>query len=329
MPKLPALLVTQVAFVFWSLGPALSDTLLITDDIPIEEPVPQAAYDDPEETTEEEIPEPDPGYTVTVFEKAPKGLFSGVARLLYKKQGRSGEFGCSATLIAPQILLTAQHCVRNIDGKLHKYIKAKFPKSNSSGSHTQEVKLSSSNTALHIGGLEKRTDGTLRWSQTSDLALVRLEKPVPDAENRIIPLLQKSQINSHSLKMFVGYGMQYINYQTERVGGSRALGWITSDVVPMKITSGNYAKRSFLVAGEAEIGGNKVSVALCNGDSGGPFLVANPEHPSSSVLIAGVNHAVLYGLAPEACAKPGNVSYLVGILGNMDFINAGIEKLQN
>ncbi|PHO03750.1 hypothetical protein CSC82_09185 [Rhodobacteraceae bacterium 4F10] len=330
MSKFFFLLVIQLSLFASPLGVVLAGSLLIVDEIPVEETDPQAEYEeDEEEAVEEGIPEADPGYTVTVFHKVPKGAYAGVARLLYKKQSNKGEFVCTATLIEPQILLTAQHCVRNKEGKLHKYIKVKFPKTYASRMHYQEVKLTSFNTALHKDGLKKGGNGKIKWSQTSDLALVRLNEPVPDAKDRLTPLLQESQIKTNSMKIFVGYGMQYINYQTEKIGGKRVFASITSDEVAMKIVGGNYRKKSFRVAGQVEVNGEILSVALCNGDSGGPFLLANPASPSSSLVVAGVNHAVLNGYSPEACAKPGNVSHIVGILGNMDFINAGIKKLQD
>ena len=318
-----------------------AESLLLENPLPILEvpeqqpdPCEGAACPDDDERPDGELAF-DPGHTVTVFNDVPHGVFPSVAMIAMgklpnpDKKNRWHRYAiCTATLIAPQVILTAQHCVVSKEGKMLSQISVRLREAGNSPIHTQTINLSHQNTALYKDGFKVDEGGKIKWSATRDLALVRLNNPVPNAEMRVAPLLTATMISKFRRLTFVGYGKQYINFTTGEVGGPRRLAMISNRQVPMNFVGSNLKDRSFRVSGTVQIGGDDVAVSLCNGDSGGPFFVSDPASPTE-VVLAGVNHAVLYGGSAEACAKLGNQSFLVGVIGNMGFINAGLEKLNN
>lgn len=316
--------------------PADNAGLIILEDIPIVEPD-ETKPVETEDTQEEvapgtESPVFDPGDTLTLFTAAPEFTFPSVAKLVHGRfqsaesnQAWQGQPGCTASLIHAQVLLTAQHCIINKRGQMIGRVSVRFRKTGSAPIHTQVVSLSPANVALRRDGFEMRPEGGIRWIGENDLALIRLNEPVPDAATRVARIATQGDLGTFTMLTFVGYGMQLVELPGE-AAGRRVLGFLTDEDVPMKITGGSLSSRLFRVQGTFVINGQPMAAGVCNGDSGGPVLLVQPFAPEKMVIV-GVNHAVTTGNTAQACAQPGNESFLVGLIGNRNFIDAGMDKL--
>lgn len=171
-----------------------------------------------------------------------------------------------------------------------------------------------------------RPAGFLCFSTEDDIAILRLERPVPDANNRVATRAMPGQMSGLTFRSMIGFGFAHVNFETGAVSGKQRLGHYTSAQGPISIVSGRLAAESFRIEGRVVVNGTEYAAALCGGDSGGPFYVADPTNPANLVL-AGINHGVEIGGGAAACATPGNRSVLVGVAAKRRFIDAALASL--
>lgn len=183
---------------------------------------------------------------------APAGAIVGPARdetratahvvMLLKADARGAAF-CTASVIAPDVLITAAHCVDKPE-----HLRVYWP----GGDLTREVR----DVRVHPGF---RPDAPRTREVSIDLALVRTKEPLPSSFTPV-PLEWEPRVEPGAPFTIVGYGLTREN--EGRTGG--------------KLHAGELAVRdpiSKILIWATDPG--KRGLGACTGDSGGPMLTSD------------------------------------------------------
>ena len=203
--------------------------------------------------------------------------FSGVVALIIEKGG--GYYSiCSATLIDPQVLLTAGHCVfnRDADGNITTdAISNPSIITVKSGLHA-----SPSSTTIAVGKriiAHEDWDGDIESGTfegyNDDIALILLDRQITDL--RIYPLRDDPMEEKGDKGFIVGYG---ITNSDEHDSGTQR--WGETTILDIWTFTNK----------QLELG---IPAGTCNGDSGGPFFTEQNE----KLVVSGVTsygHGVCY-----------------------------------
>jgi secreted trypsin-like serine protease len=173
---------------------------------------------------------------------APNGKFPWMVRL---------SMGCGGTLTAPQVVLTAGHCVDR-DGKddsikvIAGTVDLKSPK----------ALTAHSVTVIRSAGFRDETRGR-------DWAVIKLDHPL---DLPVLPLTKDA--NDRGEFVVMGWGQT----REDSLKQERRLRFATVPTVPDEKCASEYHKANVkLVAGESICAG-KPGVDTCQGDSGGPMV---------------------------------------------------------
>ncbi len=204
---------------------------------------------------------------------------------------------CTATLIDPEVLLTAGHCVYNREGDdlildavsdpslLTIYNGAKISSSPSIAQATQVIKHPDWDGYLETLGYK------------DDLSLIKLDRRITELE--IYGLRQEPQSEVGDTGVIVGYGVT-----SDTASDSGVHRWGTAEILEYW----NSAFGKDLVVGNPSSG--------CFGDSGGPFFTVQ----NGRTVIEGVTS---YG----GDCSPEEGGHYMPTLAFMDFINEAFQSL--
>jgi trypsin len=197
---------------------------------------------------------------------------------------------CGASLIHPDILLTAAHCIASFPENRRLAIGSTFR----NGSDATEI-LSVVSTYQHPQYDAK--------SMTYDIMLVKM------SSLSTAPILQ---INRNSTKPFDGERMKIMGFGSTSFSGpvSNKLLDAEVNVVSYETCSSNY--NNFLIKNESMVCASALNTDSCRGDSGGPLLDV------STNTIIGV---VSFG---DGCAKIDKPGVYARVSAAVNFIDTGI-----
>ncbi|MES1175975.1 MAG: S1 family peptidase [Myxococcales bacterium] len=179
--------------------------------------------------------------------------------LLASRRGSEGVALCSASLIAPNLLITARHCVSDVTAEHvtcgQTMVSAPFPADTLSASNS--LTLGSSSTRYRASAVSVPSEGTDICG--FDIALITLEAPIPSGvATPLVPRIDAPVVRRESYRA-VGYG------QTEAgdagvAGERRGRSGLSVNCAPGKCGQG--------VESNEFVG----ETGICSGDSGGPAL---------------------------------------------------------
>lgn len=216
--------------------------------------------------------------------------------LLFAEDDEGRTSICTSTAIAPNVLLTAAHCISK-----HHYVVFHSSISCESGFDPQQH-------LARVRGVVKNAD----WSEDSkdlkntatDVAIVILEKNIPSSY-RVMKIANPDEVNFQSgLVRFIGYGVT--DYEG---GGSGILRKTEFSITNVEVD------KEMNVVGVDQSNGSGV----CSGDSGGPSLVTvNGEEQ-----ILGVN-SVVSGKDKENLCRDKSFQTLAS--GHIPWIKKALAK---
>lgn len=179
--------------------------------------------------------------------------------LLVSHRGQSGVALCSASLIAPNLLLTARHCVSDVTEEHvtcgQTMASSPFPVSTFYATNSQSIDVAG--PAYRISSVSVPTEGSDICGY--DIALLTLTTSVPaNVATPLVPRIDRP-VSSRELYSAIGYGLD-----TPGDGGvagrRRTRAGLEVSCIPGKCGTG--------VEGNEFVG----DTGICSGDSGGPAL---------------------------------------------------------
>ncbi len=173
---------------------------------------------------------------------------------------KADKFICSGTLIASDIVLTANHCVEDDNGNL---IPLKF---------TLDAKLASSNNWVNVT--------SVRRYSTRDMAILRLAQSYSTVEPTEVSMNSVTQTQLNKTVEVVGYG----NSQTSGSGSS------ATDVGAGTKRKGTSLLTRFSDSNYSLASKRANNQIICPGDSGGPLFFSSEGRR----LLFGVANSVLW-----------------------------------
>jgi hypothetical protein len=193
----------------------------------------------------------------------PDNVDSNVFILVSHRQ-KEGVALCSASLIAPNLLLTARHCVADVTSEQvtcgQTTAGSPFPSNTFFAANAQSVDAVTKDTAFAVSSVSVPTEGSDICG--FDLALVTLSSVVPaSVATPLIPRIDRGVTLGESYSA-VGYGQDSPG-DAGIAGARRGRSGLVVECAPGKCGTGVEAD---------EFGGN---AGICSGDSGGPALDAD------------------------------------------------------
>jgi len=284
------------------------------------------------------------GQLATDADVAPQGLAESVVVIEanIKPQGMAL---CSGTLISPQIVLSAGHCIP--DGAVPADIVVGLHVLNGFAP-TQGPRVSGYHVkAFIVNPNFSMTSGTSK--QQNDISLLLLVKPVP-AGTRIAQLPASSfSLDAINSAVAIGYGQSDDRHSaTEDQTGAGVLRYTSFASAKFGLlgTDANVpASMQNMIAAIAD------TTSVCHGDSGGPLMAATNN--VSQNMIVGINDMVLpnyagqegtdyqaaeqagtaaamdgfYKKYPDASICIGGYNIFVNVAAQLDWINQTMQTL--
>jgi hypothetical protein len=236
------------------------------------------------------------------------------------------QFACSSTLIAPDVVLLAAHCVDpNVlsQGGTAEDLKFRWSRAldlrepSSPGDPWPEDSVAVAQTVLpeewEITALQDFSLGTKKW----DIAMLFLEEPVFDVEPAVLITEEEAeQIAEGAAVDVVGWGLtvplgildSFAPPDPETVGRKQ---WGTSTLAAV----GDY---------EMQIGATPDATRKCRGDSGGPtFLEVEADTASTTRLIGVTSRSADFTLCAEKGGFDTRVDAYLGWIDRQ--LRAGCE----
>jgi hypothetical protein len=189
---------------------------------------------------------------------ARQAKFAPVGSLL-----RDGKLVCTATLIAPTLALTAEHCVEAGGGGGDHASRWKFALGYDSTAPERIVGVRGSvaETSVRGGGI----------GLGSDVAVLYLSEPIRDVAPATLGLEPLNAEDIGKPFLAIGFGKQ----SADGANGTRKFGTVTLDLLQGALDSG--VERALLEGYEAYFRRSTGDVQVCHGDSGGPLVDASPK----------------------------------------------------
>jgi len=197
---------------------------------------------------------------------------------------------CSGTLIAPDVVVTAGHCVRGSKEMAVAWFQDGKP-----------VLAGVSDTALHPQFVPSER-------RSIDLALVRLKTPL---SGRFVPVRIEEEAGEETRFTLAGYGLQR-PYDEKSAGTLRQ-----ADVAMLTLST----SRILHLGNEAEA----ARLQVCKGDSGGPvFTGAGATLQLAGVIVATYNIAPKPGATWSAIC--GNTAQAIRLAPQRDWIEGVLRR---
>ena len=261
---------------------------------------------------------------------APDGKFPYQVRLYASLEDDKGF--CGGSIIAPQWILTAGHCaVADSNAKENLQPAKTIFVGYGSTDRTKTTKIEAEEIIVHPRYLEKALAGG------SDVALIKLKEPIPDAKKiEIATDATEQKLVTRGVKVTVtGWGaiwdpedkevvelLSKIDPQTdisEKLNFPKKLYEADIHVMDREECRSVYAPQQLNIA-DSEICAMKPRSASnsCYGDSGGPLVVL-AEEPKHYVQIG----VVSWG---DRCGRAGNPNVFARVASFSDWINETMES---
>ena len=207
---------------------------------------------------------------------------------------------CSSTLIAPDVVLAAAHCV-DIESMAEEYgvtledVGYTFSRQTDLSEHVLDLQLTEwPEDAVHAWDWVTHPDWDMNALQTGlaenyDISLIFLEEPILDVPHAYVILPEEvDQLQEGTEVAVVGWGQQTADAETSPVG-EKTMGM-------------SYI--SELAAPEFQVGLVETDTRKCHGDSGGPsFMWVETEALDDMRIVGVTSHAY----DESDCAEKGGV----------------------
>lgn len=219
--------------------------------------------------------------------------------VLLVSSNKDGTSLCTGAAIGPDLILTAAHCVKNVDKTL-----AVFSNDLSceSGINVSRDGVPVVQTVVH--------EGYTGRAARDDLAILKIQKNIPAdyTVNKIFD--EKSTLSSDEVTL-IGYG------STGKKGGGGGSGFLRT---AKKSYSHDVITDSYL-GGRERIWISQKDQGMCYGDSGGPVFF----EVGGELQIAGVNSAVRGDTEDTICMGEAYAMYLPAY---KEWLKEAMEKLR-